>query len=244
MNETAPFEFADKAFFLLDPRTKLLLTVTVSTIMVAGGTGGMMSIIRPCLMACPILLLLFSRKWKTAIRFAVIYIIMFILELTVLSLLNGFWNFLLGAVVGIYTHMLPGFIMGYYLIRTTTVSEFIAAMEKMRVSPKVVIPVSVVFRFFPTVKEEYAAIQDAMKMRGITFFQNPIKMLEYRVVPLMISLSKIGEELSAAALTRGLGAPVQRTNICRIGFGLPDIFFILLSVGCWIAFVLVRGGLI
>ena len=59
--------------------------------------------------------------------------------------------------------MLPGFIMGYYLVSTTTVSEFVAAMERMHVPEKIVIPVSVVFRFFPTVKEEYAAIRDAME---------------------------------------------------------------------------------
>ena len=59
------------------------------------------------------------------------------------------------------------------------------------------------------VKEEYAAIRDAMKMRGITTLRSPMKMLEYRVVPLMISIAKIGEELSAAALTRGLGAPAK-----------------------------------
>lgn len=37
-------------------------------------------------------------------------------------------------------------------------------------------------------------------------------MLEYRLVPLMVSVVKIGDELSAAALTRGLGAPVKRTK--------------------------------
>ncbi len=95
---------------------------------------------------------------------------------------------------------------------------------------------SVVFRFFPTVKEEYAAIRDAMKMRGITTFRSPLKMLEYRIVPLMISVAKIGEELSAAALTRGLGAPQKRTNICKIGFGPLDIFFFLLAIPCWVGF--------
>ena len=159
-----------------------------------------------------------------AARFAVTYAILFALELTVLPLLTGTWNFILGAAVGIYTHMLPGFIMGYYLVSTTTVSEFVAAMERMHVPEKIVIPVSVVFRFFPTVKEEYAAIRDAMKM------------LEYRVVPLMMSIAKIGEELSAAALTRGLGAPQKRTNICKIGFGPLDIFFFLLAIPCWVGF--------
>ena len=217
-------KFESKAVIPTDPRTKLFLTVTVSTIMITGGTGGFMNLVRPCLMACPIVFLLLSRKWGAAARFAVTYAILFALELTVLPLLTGTWNFILGAAVGIYTHMLPGFIMGYYLVSTTTVSEFVAAMERMHVPEKIVIPVSVVFRFFPTVKEEYAAIRDAMKM------------LEYRVVPLMMSIAKIGEELSAAALTRGLGAPQKRTNICKIGFGPLDIFFFLLAIPCWVGF--------
>ena len=87
------------------------------------------------------------------------------------------------------------------------------------------------FRFFPTIVEEYGAIGDAMRMRGIRFGGGkPAKMLEYRMVPLMISCVKIGDELSAAALTRGLGAPVRRTNICQIGFGLFDIMAMLVCV--------------
>ena len=220
-------KFENKAVIPTDPRTKLFLTVTVSTIMITGGTGGFMNLVRPCLMACPIVFLLLSRKWGAAARFAVTYAILFALELTVLPLLTGTWNFILGAAVGIYTHMLPGFIMGYYLVSTTTVSEFVAAMEKMHIPQKIVIP---------TEKEEYAAIRDAMKMRGITTFRSPMKMLEYRIVPLMISIAKIGEELSAAALTRGLGAPQKRTNICKIGFGPLDIFFFLLAIPCWVGF--------
>ena len=135
-----------------------------------------------------------------------------------------------------YEVRFPGFIMGYYLVSTTTVSEFVAAMEKMHIPQKIVIPMSVVFRFFPTVKEEYATIRDAMKIRGITTLRSPVKMLEYRVVPLMMSIAKIGEELSAAALTRGLGAPQKRTNICKIGFGPLDIFFFLLAIPCWVGF--------
>ena len=129
-------KFEKKAILPADPRTKLFLTVTVSTIMITGGTGGLMNFIRPCLMACPIIFLLLSRKWKAAARFTVTYAILFALELTVLPLLTGTWNFILGAAVGIYTHMLPGFIMGYYLVSTTTVSEFVAAMERMQDSTK------------------------------------------------------------------------------------------------------------
>lgn len=238
VNAVSKLEFEKYSIIPIDPRTKIILTITISTITIAGGTGGIMNIIRPCLVTLPIILLLSSGKWKAAVRFSIPYGILFALELTILPLITGAWNFILNAACGIYTHMLPGFIMGYYLFSTTKVSEFVAAMEKVHITQKVVIPMSVVFRFFPTVKEEYAAIRDAMKMRGITTLRSPMKMLEYRVVPLMISIAKIGEELSAAALTRGLGAPVKRTNICNIGLGPADVIFVLLSALGWLGFVL------
>ena len=224
MTAATTLKFERNSVIPIDPRTKIFLTLTVSTITMAGGTGGIMNIIRPCLVALPIILLLLSKRFKAAARFSITYIILYTLELLVIPMLTGVWNFILNAASGIYTHMLPGFVMGYYLISTTTVSEFVAAMERIHVPQKVVIPLSVVFRFFPTVKEEYAAIRDAMKM------------LEYRVVPLMMSIAKIGEELSAAALTRGLGAPEKRTNICNIGFGLLDIVFGIISILGWIGF--------
>lgn len=51
--------------------------------------------------------------------------------------------------------------------------------------------------------------------------------MEYRLIPLMVSVIKIGDELSAAALTRGLGAPVRRTNVCEIGFHVQDFIAIV-----------------
>lgn len=231
-----PFE--KKSAIPIDPRTKILLTVSVSTIMMAGGTGGIMNIVRPCLFMFPMVLLMLSKKWKTVTRFLITYALLFASEITVLPMLKGTWNFILGGAIGIYTHILPGFVMGYYLIESTTVSEFVAAMKRMHISDKIVIPLSVVFRFFPTVTEEYNSINQAMKMRGISVLGNPMKMLEYRIVPLMVSVAKIGEELSAAALTRGLGSPVKRTNICNIGFGVLDIILALVAVLCWIGYII------
>ena len=66
-------------------------------------------------------------------------------------------------------------------------------------------------------------------------------MVEYRLVPLMVCTAKIGEELNAAALTRGLGGEVRRTNICQIGFRLPDICFMLL---CLVPYVVWIGSML
>ena len=99
-------------------------------------------------------------------------------------------------------------------------------------------PISVMFRFFPTIKEEYAAIRDAMRLRNVGSWRNPLEMLEYRLVPLLAGLVSIGNELSASALTRGLNAPIRRTNMCPIGFHWQDVAVILLCLVLIVLFVL------
>jgi len=75
---------------------------------------------------------------------------------------------------------------------------------------------------------------DALVVGG----KNPFLMIEYRLIPLMVSVIKIGDELSAAALTRGLGAPVRRTNVCEIGFHVQDFIAIVVCFACFILFFL------
>ena len=102
---------------------------------------------------------------------------------------------------------------------------------------KIIIPLSVIFRFFPTIKEEYQAIRDAMKMRNIRFGgKNPFLMIESPADTIDGIRNKIGDELSAAALTRGLGAPVRRTNVCEIGFHVQDFIAIVVCFACFILF--------
>ena len=93
------------------------------------------------------------------------------------------------------------------------VSEFISGMEKMHIPQNITIPFAVVFRFFPTIADEYRSIRDAMRMRGISFKNGPLAMIEYRLIPLIVSIVKIGDELSAAAVTRGLGGTKSKDKL-------------------------------
>lgn len=223
---------------LLDPRTKLLMLITVTSLMLSTGNSGVMNIVKPVLSILPFVLLLTEGKWKTAAKYLVLYAVCFALERLALYRLSGLVSFLLLAVCSIMTRFAPGIMMGEFLIASTSVSDFIAAMKRMHVSEKIIIPLPVIFRFFPTIGEENRAIADAM--RGIRFGgKHPGLVLEYRLIPLMISIVKIGDELSAAALTCGLGAPVHRTDICKIGFHAQD--FAMIAV-CLAAFVLTFGS--
>ena len=210
---------------VFDPRTKLLMVITISTVIMADTGVGWMSVLIWILTFVPLALFLIERKWKAALIYFCVYWGATAMQVYLLPKTTGVVNFLLVAVSFFSVRFMPGIAMASYMVNTTTVSEFMSAMERMRVPQGLSIPLSVVFRFFPTVAEEYAAISDAMRMRGIRFGgKKPGKMIEYRLVPLLVCCVKIGDELSAAALTRGLGAPIRRTNVCRIGLRVQDIF--------------------
>lgn len=215
---------------VLDPRTKLMLLFNIALFVLGSAGGRSVEAFVPVLCAMPAVLFVSAKRWKQAVSYAVIYLLSWLIYTRLVPMTNGAVSFILLGCSGILSRFLPGIAMGSYLISTTTVSEFTAAMLRLHLSEKIIIPLSVMFRFFPTVLDEAASISAAMKMRGVHIGGRKAgKMLEYRLVPLMTCCVKIGEELSAAALTRGLGGDVRRTNICKIGFHMQD--YVLLGIG-------------
>ena len=110
------------------------------------------------LAAIPLLLLSAARKWKGAVLYILIFGGSLCLEMFGLSRLTGVANYIAVAVVGILLRFTPSVVMGYFVVTTTTVSEFVAAMERLHLPQQITIPMSVMFRFFPTVAEEWSAI--------------------------------------------------------------------------------------
>lgn len=231
----------EKRGVILDPRTKMLLLITVAVFIVGGAGGATIDRIAPAICMIPFVLFCMSKKIKKAFIYLTIYVLAYVCFQYFGPRTTGLANYILLAVCGILSRFYPSIMLGAYLIETTTVSEFIAAMSKMHITEKITIPLSVMFRFFPTVADEFKSINEAMKMRGIKA-KNPAKFLEYRMVPLMVCLAKIGEELNAAALTRGLGGKEKRTNMCKIGFHIQDAAMFVVCFGIYATWII--SGLI
>lgn len=230
---------------ILDPRTKLLLLITMAVFVLGELLSGSIDFMSYLLCAMPFILLLTSKQFIPAAVYAVVYISSLLINMLILPLLSGFPHFLILGTTGLLTRFLPSLIMGMYVMSTTTVSEFSAAMHRLHMSEKLIIPLSVMFRFFPTVKDEFSSINAAMRMRGIKFGgKNWSKMLEYRFIPLMTCSVQIGNELSAAALTRGLGGDVKRTNVCKIGFHVQDIVLWIICSVPYVCLILKYCGVI
>ena len=232
---------------VLDPRTKLFLMITL-VIFALGGTGSDIAAVRYGTIAVsilPVILLITARQYKKAAVFGALYALIKMTEIFLVPNITGAALSIIGLCCLIFVRLMPSLIMGAYMLSSTTVSEFIAAMHRMHIPQQITIPLSVMFRFFPTVLEEFTAINTAMKMRDIRIGgKNSGKFVEYRLVPLMVCSVNIGSELSAAALTRGLGTKIRRTNICKIGFHTQDIAVLLLTLTLYIFLILGVIGVI
>ncbi|MCG7340739.1 energy-coupling factor transporter transmembrane protein EcfT [Staphylococcus auricularis] len=218
----------------LDPRTKLLLTMTVSTILISSGSS--QSILRVILTLFSLMLLLSIHRYSLFINFTLVFIALIAIQQWLVPITDGLLQFILLGIVGIFMNILPGFIVGFFTLFSTKVSEFIAAMEKLKLPRTVIIPISVIFRFFPTIAEEYQHISHAMKLRGIIFTRHFTKLIEYRVIPLIISVVQIGNDLSFTAMTRGIDAPNQRTNVCVVKLGWLDKLLMLIMLILWVIY--------
>lgn len=218
--------------FHLDPRTKLLLMAVVATAEFLYGHVAFMVAVA----LIPFVLLLTNKQFKTGIIFLVLFMLaLFVKEIQNTVHFHMMINMIVVLLVGLVLRLFPAFAMGDYIIQSTSASECITALSRMHIGRQITIPLSVVFRFIPTMQEESTAIKDAMRMREIQFgtkkfWQNPAALIEYRFIPLMISVVKIGDELSAAALTRGLDNPVKRTSITKVGFTRYDAVTLLIAV--------------
>ena len=213
-----------------DPRTKIIILAILS-FMVFNDVSLYISGI---LVLIPFVCLLFSGHKRAAVIYIAVYVLAKYIQISVLPTATGLAAIILITFSYTASRMLPILMMGYYTITTTRVSEFIASMEKSSVPRYIIIPVSVVFRYIPSVYEEIRSITNAMKMRGfglnLKSLKNPLKLVEFYMIPILISAVKTSDELSIASLTRGLSNPKKRTHLAEVGFGVFDYAFIFLSV--------------
>lgn len=224
----------------LDPRTKIVLCLAVSFIMLDSTTSPVVNALQIALAALPLIFLLMLGKHKMAVYYLCAYVFASLVPQLLVPLLPAMINLLFTGMIALMTQILPGMMMAYFLIVSTSVSEFVTAMDRMHVPKSISVPMSVLFRFFPTIVEEYGHVRDAMRMREVGNLRQPMAMLEYRMVPFMTSIVSIGNDLAASALTRGLSAPVRRTNVCPIGFTWRDGLALVLMGGCIAIFLIYR----
>jgi energy-coupling factor transport system permease protein len=136
-----------------------------------------------------------------------------------LSLLNpvGFWTFRFSVAI----------LAGLYLLLAVQPGELAATLYQVRAPRWLATPLVVMMRFFPQVRQEFRAVFEAMSLRGIpvgptAWLLHPLRTIEYLLVPLLVSSSRIADDLASSVLVRGLGQGARPTALNPIRFTWRD----------------------
>ena len=119
--------------------------------------------------------------------------------------------------------MFPCLMTGALMLTCTPLRYLIVGLRQLHIPQKLIVAVSVTLRYFPAIREEFGYIRDAMKLRDIRGFAR----LECMVMPLMVSATETSEELSAAAVTRGIENPARKTSAVSLRLSLMDLLGML-----------------
>lgn len=189
-----------------DSRIKLLLIPLPSALAFAlgGGLTGLLLFGVVCLFA------LLSGLWKTSIKFAIVYIVLLVLAQVLPIHLSSVITFFLLRILTIALAL-------NILFQTTEISELIAALQASHIPQAIVIPVAIILRFLPSLKQDVLYIKQGMKTRGVglSFWRivsHPAQTYEGFLIPILMRLLMTATELSASAETRGISYPCEKTH--------------------------------
>ena len=231
----------------LDPRMKLFMVVFLTTVTYISENLFLLTW-NYALIIC---LYLFSSLWKNAGKTAILlgsFVLMEgilrLLPVTGITTALLFLTFIIGRTI-IF------FVMSNWMGLTIKITDLITAFQNMHAPKGLTITLAVVFRYLPTVSEEFAAIQKTMRLRNIELsvsnvIRHPVRMCEYAIVPLVIRSMKIADELSASAMTRGLDLEGKRTSYKEIRLRFSDVLIVLIlaalvAAGMYLDFLVQKG---
>lgn len=228
----------------LDPRTKLyLLFVGTVNLFLAPTLSYEIALV-----ICAAIFGLVCGAARFTVKMTGIYAFLVILNLIGTYWLTGWVQIAIVTFTFYIRKIFPCAMMGGILVGTTRVNEFMAAMNRIHLPKSVVLPLTVMLRYVPMVREDWGYINDAMRMRDVaptvkSLLTHPARTIECIYVPMMMSALKVADELSAASITRGLENPKPRSCMVDLHFAAADlvcaVLFTLFFAGCiW----LMMGG--
>ena len=220
-----------KALLRLDPRTKLFIFLacgvtslyTYSGLYILLFAGAVCAVYALC-----------GKPWTALKAFLLFALALYLKEVVDHTGSSAPVVVLLVSVLcTIILYSLPTILSILLIVQTTRISQFLSALTAMHLPVKAVIPVAMLFRFIPTVQDEWNGIRKAMALRGISLkfgavLSHPGKTIEYVLVPLLFSTIGVMEELAAAALSRGMDIDVKRTSYEEVHLRAADYFVMLL----------------
>ena len=217
-----------------DPRIKLLQVLLVG-ILVFVLTGKKYEI---SLFLSVFTFAMLSGLFKTGIKFLVIYSGLFLAaEISPLFIATTIHYFVLCFITIAFAAL--------NLAKTTDISEILAALHNMKIPYYINIPLAVILRFFPTIKQDIICIRQGIKTRGIDIsvlgvLKHPFKIYEMMIIPLLMRILSTATELAASVETRGLGISCKKTSYIEVHFSVIDTLFLITMIVFYVVIVIMK----
>ena len=202
---------------ILGARTKLLLIL----LCVLSAMAAPSLYFQFTLVALIGLLSALSGRWQYALRGIIAYALICAFTVWCIGVLRGTWRTMFVAFLGLVHKVYACGMLAGLVISTTKVGEFLSAMARLRISKKLTIPIAVMLRYLPTIREDWHFIKYAMRLRDVSptlcgFLKATVMTVNCIYVPLLTVASKAADELSIASVTRGIENPKPRTCLVEI----------------------------
>lgn len=174
-----------------------------------------------------VLLFYLAKRLKKGVIYLVIFAILYSIDTFLWRYTTGDISSLLSMMSIGFRMMLPCFMAGSYLFSTTRASQLIAGLRKWHVPEQILLTFAVMFRFLPSIMQDYKAIQQSLKIRGIFLtvkdsICHPIAYFEYVTVPLIMSTSRTAQELTVAAMIKSVDKQHVKTIYKNTSFTMID----------------------
>ncbi len=213
----------------LDPRTKLFLIL----LCVLSAAFAPNLYFQFALVALIGLFSAVSGKWQYALRGIITYTLICIFTVWCMGVFSGTWRTMFVAFLGLVHKVYACGMLAGLVISITKVGEFLSAMARLYIPKKLTIPIAVMLRYLPTIREDWHYIKDAMRLRDVSptlwgFMKAPALTVNCIYVPLLTAASKAADELSIASVTRGIENPKPRTCLVKIQMRAADFLAMVL----------------
>lgn len=194
----------------------------------------------PAGIALSLLLAAADRAWRHLFLLLCVFAVLGFLGYVLPILVSVGFAVILGVAAAFLLRFLTVYGVVLHLFRTATPGTVTAALRAARVPRGLTVPIAVVLRFVPVVAVEVTAVVDSMRLHGLTgwraLLRHPVLSIGRFIVPVIASTLRVGDDLTAAALLRGLGSYQRPTSRVVPRLGWPDVFWIgiagVLSAGC------------
>ena len=124
-----------------------------------------------------------------------------------------------------FWNLSPVFLVSWDLI-TTPPGMLSAFLSRLRMPTPFILGLLVVFRFFPTMRTELKGVGRSMKNRGRTaagqLLAHPVQSMEYVLVPFLLRVLQLADQLSVSAVARGAERPGVRGSYYEKRAGTRD----------------------